>query len=119
MPRVSDQTFRRRCRRFEVEGEAPSGPSVRQRVPADAEAEVDRLYRTLYRGFAARHVHEHPVGLRLDEAVPAIQRSAGEGAEAGRASAQRPRHPLPGMMLHQDGSRHGWLKGQPAMVLIE
>ena len=31
---------------------------------------------------------------------------------------KRPRRPLPGMMLHQDGSRHVWLGGQPAMDLI-
>jgi len=31
---------------------------------------------------------------------------------------KRPRRPLPGMMLHQDGSRHEWLLGQPALDLI-
>jgi hypothetical protein len=31
---------------------------------------------------------------------------------------KRPRRPLPGMMLHQDGSRHEWLAGQPALDLI-
>jgi transposase InsO family protein len=31
---------------------------------------------------------------------------------------KRPRRPLPGMMLHQDGSRHEWLSGQPALDLI-
>jgi hypothetical protein len=31
---------------------------------------------------------------------------------------KRPRRPLPGMMLHQDGSRHEWLGGQPALDLI-
>jgi transposase len=63
---VSERTFRRWCRRFEAEGETglldrrlgrPSG----KRVPADDEAEVERLYRTRYRGFTARHFHEHLV----------------------------------------------------------
>ena len=31
---------------------------------------------------------------------------------------KRERRPLPGMMLHQDGSRHAWLEGQPALDLI-
>ena len=31
---------------------------------------------------------------------------------------KRPRRSLPGMMLHQDGSRHEWLAGQEAMDLI-
>jgi hypothetical protein len=31
---------------------------------------------------------------------------------------KRERRPLPGMMLHQDGSRHVWLEGQPGLDLI-
>lgn len=31
---------------------------------------------------------------------------------------KRPRRPIPGMMLHQDGSRHVWLQGRPALDLI-
>ena len=31
---------------------------------------------------------------------------------------KRPRRPLPGMMLHQDASRHAWLDGQPALDLV-
>jgi Homeodomain-like domain len=35
-----------------------------------------------------------------------------------RQRFERPRRPMPGMMLHQDGSRHEWLGGQPALDLI-
>src|SRR4029077_11123327 len=60
-----------------------------------------------------------PVELHLDEAVLAIEGSAGQGAAAWRVHRRkRPRRPLPGMMLHQDGSRHAWLEGQPALDLI-
>jgi hypothetical protein len=31
---------------------------------------------------------------------------------------RRPRRPLPGMMLFQDGSTHEWLAGQPELDLI-
>src|SRR5262249_34630253 len=31
---------------------------------------------------------------------------------------KRPRRPLPGMLLHQDGLRHTWIEGLPAMDLI-
>ena len=31
---------------------------------------------------------------------------------------KRPRRPLPGMLLHQDGSQHQWLAGQPMIDLI-
>ena len=31
---------------------------------------------------------------------------------------KRPRRPLPGMLLHQDGSTHAWLAGRPPLDLI-
>jgi transposase len=127
---VSERTFRRWCRRFEEEGETglldrrlgrPSG----KRVPADDEAEIERLYRTRYRGFTARHFHEHLVRDHLYRWgytwTKLFLRSKGLLDKAPRRGVhrrKRPRRPLPGMMLHQDGSRHAWLAGQPAMDLI-
>src|SRR5436853_89585 len=41
------------------------------------------------------------------------------GRRRGRLQGEGPaRRPLTGMMLHQDGSRHEWLQGQPALDLI-
>ena len=40
------------------------------------------------------------------------------GRTGASAPAKRPRRALPGMMVHQDGSRHEWLPGQPALDLI-
>ncbi|WP_292527379.1 hypothetical protein [Mesorhizobium sp.] len=39
---------------------------------------------------------------------------------AGRTGARgkRSRKPCEWMMLHQDGSRHAWLEGQPPLDLI-
>ena len=50
------------------------------------------LFRDKYADFTVKHFHER---LR-----------------------KRPRRPLPGMLLHQDGSRHAWIEGLPAMDLI-
>ena len=63
---VSERTFRRWCRRFDEEGEAGLldrrlGRPSPKRVPVDDEAEIERLYRTRYRGFTARHFHDHLV----------------------------------------------------------
>src|SRR5215217_8669333 len=41
-----------------------------------------------------------------------------EPSAAGRIDASRERKPCEGMMLHQDGSRHGWLAGQAPLDLI-
>ena len=127
---VSERTFRRWCRRFEEEGETglldrrlgrPSG----KRVPADDEAEVERLYRTRYRGITARHFHEYLVRDHLFRWsytwTKLFLQSKGLLDKAPRRGVhrrKRPRRPLPGMMLHQDGSRHAWLEDQPAMDLI-
>jgi len=127
---VSERTFRRWCRRFEDEGEAGlldrriGHPSAR-RVPPDDEAEIERLYRGRYKGFTARHFHEHLVREHLFRWsytwTKLFLQSKGLLKQAPRRGAhrrKRPRRPLPGMMLHQDGSRHAWLAGLEATDLI-
>lgn len=127
---VGERTFRRWCRRHEDDGEAGLldrrlGKVSGKRVPGEREAAVEALYRDRYRGFTAKHFHEHLVrdhgfGWGYTWTKTFLQ-SKGLLARAERRGAhrrKRPRRPLPGMMLHQDGSRHEWLAGQPAMDLI-
>lgn len=127
---MSERTFRRWCHRFEEGGEAGLadrrlGKASGKRVPVDREAEVERLYRTRYSGFTARHFHEHLVREHKFSWsytwTKLFLQSKGLLEKAPRRGAhrrKRPRRPLPGMMLHQDGSRHVWLAGCPAMDLI-
>jgi transposase len=127
---VSERTFRRWCRRFEEEGETGLldrrlGRPSAKRVPMDDEAEIERLYRTRYQGFTAQHFHEYLVREHLFRWsytwTKLFLQSKGLLDKAPRRGVhrrKRPRRPLPGMMLHQDGSRHAWLAGQPAMDLI-
>ena len=127
---IGERTFRRWRQRFEDEGEAGLldrrlGKASGRRVPVDREAEVETLYRTRYSGFTAKHFHEHLVQ-RHNFAwsytwTKTFLHSKGLLERAERRGAhrrKRPRRPLPGMMLHQDGSRHAWLGGQPALDLI-
>ncbi len=92
------------------------------------EEEIERmlgLYRDRYSDFSPKHFHEHlmkrhdyvlgytvtKLHLHRSGLVrPAPQRSAHR--------QKRARRPLPGMMLHQDGSRHVWVEGLPALDLI-
>jgi transposase len=127
---ISERTFRRWCQRFEDGGEAGLldrrlGRASGKRVPVDREDEVESLYRTRYSGFTARHFHEHLVrdhGFRWGYTwTKGFLQSKGLLERAERRGAHRRkrlRRPLPGMMLHQDGSRHVWLSGQDAMDLI-
>lgn len=127
---ISERTFRRWSQRYEEAGEAGLfdrrlGRASGKRVPLDWEQEVETLYRTRYSGFTARHFHEHLVrdhGFNWGYTwTKSFLQSKGLLAEAPRRGAhrrKRPRRPLPGMMLHQDGSRHEWLAGHDAMDLI-
>ena len=127
---VSERTFRRWLFRYEEEGEVGLldrrlGKASGKRVPVDWEQEVEALYRERYCGFTAKHFHEHLVrdhdfGWGYTWTKLFLQ-SKGFLAKAPRKGAhrrKRVRRPLPGMMLHQDGSRHDWLAGQPALDLI-
>lgn len=127
---IDERTFRRWCHRYREEGEAGlldrrlGKPSSRQ-VPVDMEMRVSELYRAQYTGFTAKHFHEHLVrdhGFSFGYTwTKTFLHRAGLLKAAPRRGAhrrKRPRRPLPGMMLHQDGSRHVWVPGLPAMDLI-
>ena len=127
---VHERTFRRWQGRFEAEGEAGLadrrlGQVSPKRAP---QVEIERmlgLYRDKYDDFTVKHFHEQLVkrhGYKLGYTVTKVHlHRAGLVRPAVKRSAhrkKRPRRPLIGMMLHQDGSRHGWLEGQSPMDLI-
>ena len=127
---VSERTFRRWCHRYEEDGEAGlldrrlGGVSAR-RVPPGRAAEVEALYRTRYNGFSARHFHEYLVrdhqftwGYTWTKAFLQSKGLLVRAKTRGAHRRKRPRRPLPGMMLHQDGSRHVWVAGLDALDLI-
>jgi transposase len=127
---VDERTFRRWCHRYREEGEAGLAdrrlgkPSGRQ-VPVDEALRVVELYRTRYSGFTAKHFHEHLVrdhgfrwGYTWTKTFLHGQGLLRAAPRRGAHRRKRPRRPLPGMMLHQDGSRHVWLAGLPACDLI-
>jgi transposase len=127
---VVERTFRRWRDRYDEEGEAGLldrrlGKASGKRVPADRAEEVEALYRERYQGFTVKHFHEHLVkdhGFGWSHTWTKLHLQwAGLVAKAPRKGAhrrKRERRPLPGMMLHQDGLRHEWLEGKPALDLI-
>jgi transposase len=127
---VSERTFRRWRRAYEEEGESGLvdgrlGKASGKRVPSDRAEEVERLYRERYQGFTVKHFHEHLVkdyGFGWGYTWTKLHlQSAGLTPKAPRKGAhrrKRERRPLPGMMLHQDGSRHEWLGGCAPLDLI-
>ena len=127
---VSERTFRRWTRRYEEEGEAGLldrrlGKASGKRVPVDRAEEVERLYRERYQGFTVKHFHEHLVkdhgfgwGYTWTKLHLQWMGVVGKAPRKGAHRRKRERRPLPGMMLHQDGSRHAWLEGEAPLDLI-
>ncbi len=127
---VGERTFRRWCQRYDEDGEAGLldrrlGKVSGKRVPAQQEAEVEALYRSRYSGFTAKHFHEHLVrdhrfswGYTWTKTFLQSKGLLEKAKRRGAHRRKRPRRPLPGMMLHQDASRHQWLGGRPALDLV-
>lgn len=120
---VGERTFRRWSRRFEEEGEAGLldrrlGKPSPKRVPRREAGEVERLYRERYAGFTAKHFHEHLVrdhnfnwGYSWTKVFLQERGLIAPAPRRGAHRRKRPRRPMVGMMLHQDGSSHRWIPG--------
>ena len=121
---VTDRTMRRWKERMEAGGYAGladrrKGKPSAQRIPLATVEEVLRLYRKEYFDLNIRHFHEklrdkHKIHLSYTWVQKALQ---GAGLVAKRHKRgphrrRRPRRPLPGMLLHIDGSKHQWLNDE-------
>jgi transposase len=89
-------------------------PSPR-RVPVETVETVLRLYQEQYFDFNVRHFHEklgseHGIKLSYTWVKAALQGAGLVKARKhrGKHRKRRPRRPLPGMLLHIDGSQHRW-----------
>lgn len=127
---MSERTFRRWRDRHEVEGleglfDRRLGKASAKRVAVDEIAWVLEQYSTVYKGWTVKHFHDHLIkqhGFRRGYTWTKTQlHIAGLVRPAARRGAhrrKRPRRPLVGMLLHQDGSSHEWLKGCGLLDLI-
>jgi transposase len=118
---VTERTFRRWSTRYESDGVAGLedrriGRASARAVPVDEVLQMVMLYETHYTGWTVKHFHErwHAAhgGTRSYTWTKNRLQTAGHVVRAPRRGAhrkKRPRKPLPGMMLHQDGSTHEWV----------
>ena len=119
---VSDRTFRRYQARYEEEGlEGLEDKRLTQassrRAAVDEVLEVARQYER-YRGWSVRHFYgkyREVGGKRSYTWVKSSLQTQGKVSKAEKRGVHRQRRervPLPGMMLHQDGSSHEWVPGK-------
>jgi len=122
---ISARSFQRWRDRFEDDGaeglyDRRLGRLSDRRVPVDTVMEVLDLFDTRYWDFTAKHFHEqlvskHGFGHSYNWLRLTLQGHGriGKAPRRGAHRRKRERRPLPGMMLHQDGSSHQWLSSDP------
>ena len=118
---VTERTFRRWSGRYHAEGaeglqDRRIGRLSARAVPVDEALRMVTRYETRYTGWTVKHFHERwqqeHGGTRSYSWTKKTLQAAGHVVRAPRRGAhrkKRPRKPLPGMMLHQDGSTHEWV----------
>jgi transposase len=120
---MSVSTFFRWRKRDKEEGleglvDRRIGKQSARRAPVDETERVISLFKTSYFDFTVKHFHEKLAGNGIArsytwtkntlQASNVVRKAPRRGAHR----RKRPRKPLPGMMLHQDGSRHEWVPGR-------
>src|ERR1017187_3466268 len=127
---ISDRQMRRWHERYEQFGirglyDRRRGKPSPKRVALAEVEQVLQLYGEKYFDLNVRHFHEklvaeHQVKLSYSW-VKGLLQGAGlvaKGRKRGVHRKRRPRRPLPGMLLHMDGSRHRWFQDERWYDLI-
>ena len=127
---ISDRHMRRWRERYVEEGyngllDRRRGKPSRRRVPVVTVEKVFALYREKYFDLNVQHFHEklqseHGIGLSYTWVKQALQGAGlvARGRKRGAHRKRRERRPLPGMLLHIDGSRHQWFQDERWYDLI-
>ena len=125
---VSPRTMGRQRDRYEKYGydglfDRPRKRPSPKRVPL---ARVEKVL-PLYRDFNAAHFVEKLLGEEeIEPSYSWVKKSLDESGllarqrRRGTWCKRRPRRPVKGMLLHLDGSKHGWLpgKGQQDLIVV-
>src|SRR5437773_3378568 len=127
---ISDRHMRRWRERYEEFGydglfDRRRGKPSHKRVPMALVEQILGLYREKYFDLNVRHFHEklraeHQIELSYTWVKLALQGAGlvARGRKRGVHRKRRPRRPLPGMLLHIDGSRHRWFQDERWYDLI-
>ena len=127
---ISDRHMRRWRERYVEEGyngllDRRRGKPSRRRVPVETVEKVFALYRERYFDRNVQHFHEklqaeHGIELSYTWVKQALQGAGlvARGRKRGAHRKRRERRPLPGMLLHIDGSRHQWFQDERWYDLI-
>ncbi|MBP9012573.1 MAG: helix-turn-helix domain-containing protein [Smithella sp.] len=126
---VCPRTFRRQICRYEEKGleglnDKRLTQASQRRAPVDEVIRVTGQYRSRYRGWNVKHFYSWYVrdgGKRSYTWVKNTLQKHGDVQKLkkkGTHRRRRERSPLPGMMIHQDGSSHEWVLGKKWDLIV-
>jgi len=126
---VCERSFRRYLVRYEADGleglvDRRLEQASQRRAPVDEVLALTQRYRQRHEGWNVRHFHSwyrRDGGERSYSWVKHRLQEAGlvaKGKAKGAHRRKRERMALPGMMIHQDGSRHEWVAGQQWDLIV-
>ena len=127
---VCERTFRRYLDRFHEMGldgliDKRLSQVSQRRAPVDEVMATAGLYRSRYSGWNVKHFYtwycRNHAGRRSYTWVKNVLQAQGAVPRArkrGTHRKRRERSPLPGMMIHQDGSSHEWVSGQKWDLIV-
>ena len=126
---VCTRTFRRYIDRYEEDGvdgllDKRLTQASSRRAPVDEVIALAHKYEGHYRGWNVKHFYSwyrRDGGQRSYTWVKDTLQSRGlvkRGSRKGKHRKRRNPSPLPGMMLHQDGSTHEWVPGKKWDLIV-
>ena len=126
---VCERTFRRYIDRYEEEGldgliDKRLSQVSHRRAPVDEVMRMVDRYRSRHDGWSVKHYYawyrrggggrSYNWVRKSLQAAGAVTKAAGRGQHRKR----RERAPVPGVLLHQDGSTHAWVPGQTWDLIV-
>jgi transposase len=126
---VCSRTFRRQIGRYEENGlsgldDKRLNQASHRRAPVDEVMALGERYKSSYRGWNVKHFYSwysREGGVRSYTWVKNTLQRQGlvlKLKKKGSHRKRRDRNPLPGMMLHQDGSDHEWVLGKKWDLIV-
>lgn len=127
---MSVSSFYRWRKRHESDGasglaDKRLGRVSKRAAPVDEVTRVIELFKTKYWDFTAKHFHEklgpeHGIRRSYTWTKKVLQSNGcvSKAKSKGAHRKKRARRALPGMMLHQDGSRHEWIAGHTWDLIV-
>lgn len=126
---VSSRSFRRYVDRYRENGidgliDKRLAQASARKAPVDEALALAARYQERYRGWTAKHFHawyQREGGRRSYSWVKKTlqeQKCLPRAPKRGVHRKRRERSPMPGMMIHQDGSTHQWVPGKKWDLIV-